>query len=87
MNGERITKEVLNMKIKGKCPRGRLRTRWGQQIRKDFHTEGRKLRRSIGKAAINGLYKQIQLLGIKLLTCLACIRAGQDSSRTEVEQK
>jgi hypothetical protein len=73
-NDRRITKEVLNMKIKG--PRGRLRTGWGQQIRNDFHTEGRKLRRNFGKAAINGLYKQIQLLGIKLLICLACIRAG-----------
>lgn len=77
MNGQRITKEVLNMKTKEKCPRGRLRTGWGQQIRKDFHTEGRKLRSGLGKAAINSLYKQIQLAGIKLLICLACIRAGQ----------
>jgi hypothetical protein len=27
MNKERITQEDLNMKIKGKCPRGRLRTK------------------------------------------------------------
>jgi hypothetical protein len=41
------------MKIKGRRPRGRQRTRWEQKVRLDFaETEGhgRKLRRSIGKA-------------------------------------
>jgi hypothetical protein len=30
---ERIEKEVLNMKVKGKQQRGRLRPRWEQQVR------------------------------------------------------
>jgi hypothetical protein len=34
MNEERIPKKVLNMKLKGKCPRMRPRPRW-QQVRKD----------------------------------------------------
>jgi hypothetical protein len=29
------SKEVLNMKVKGKCPRGRPRPRWEQKVRKD----------------------------------------------------
>jgi hypothetical protein len=27
--------KVLNMKVKGKCPRGKMRSRWEQQVRKD----------------------------------------------------
>jgi hypothetical protein len=33
VNGERIPKKVLNIKVKGKYPRGR--SRWEQQDRKD----------------------------------------------------
>jgi hypothetical protein len=52
-NEWRIRKKVLNMKVKGKFPRGRPRTRWEQQVRKDVtqkEEHGRKLRRtSCGK--------------------------------------
>jgi hypothetical protein len=34
MNEERIPKKISNMKVKGKCPRGRLTSRWQQQVRK-----------------------------------------------------
>jgi hypothetical protein len=34
MNEERILKKVLNMKVKGKCPRWRLQSRWEQWLRK-----------------------------------------------------
>jgi hypothetical protein len=27
-------KQVLNIRVKGKCPRGRLKSRWEQQVRK-----------------------------------------------------
>jgi hypothetical protein len=30
MNAERITEKVSNMKLKGKCPKGRLRSGWEQ---------------------------------------------------------
>jgi hypothetical protein len=35
MNKERIPKKVSNMKVKGKHPRGRPRSRWEQQVRED----------------------------------------------------
>jgi hypothetical protein len=39
---KRITKKVFNMKVKGKHPRGRLRSRWEQQVRTDItQKEGR----------------------------------------------
>jgi hypothetical protein len=42
MNEEKISNEVLNMRVKGKCPRGRPRSRWEQQVRKDVtKKEGR----------------------------------------------
>jgi hypothetical protein len=42
MNKERIPKKALNMTVKGKCPKGRLKSRWGQQVRKDVTwSEGR----------------------------------------------
>jgi hypothetical protein len=28
--------KVLNMRMKGKCPRGRLRSRWEHQVREDL---------------------------------------------------
>jgi hypothetical protein len=34
MNEERIPKEILNLKLNGKCPKGRLRLGWEEQIRK-----------------------------------------------------
>jgi hypothetical protein len=34
LNEERITNKVLNMKIKGKCPRGRQKAGQKQQVRK-----------------------------------------------------
>jgi hypothetical protein len=43
MKEVRIPKKVLNMKMKGKCPRGRQSSRWEQQFRKDVtEKEGRK---------------------------------------------
>jgi hypothetical protein len=42
INKETIPKKVLNLKVKGKCPRGRLRSTWEQQVRKYItHKEGR----------------------------------------------
>jgi hypothetical protein len=35
MNKERIPKKILKKKVKGKCPRGRPRSRWKQYVRKD----------------------------------------------------
>jgi hypothetical protein len=32
---ERIPQIFFNMKVKGKCPSGRPRSRWEQQVRKD----------------------------------------------------
>jgi hypothetical protein len=53
MNEERIPKKILYMKVKGKCPRGRLRSRREQQIRKNVRWKedlGKRLRRrSCGK--------------------------------------
>jgi hypothetical protein len=40
LNDERITNKVLNMRVKGNCPRGRQQSGWKQQARK-FVTEGR----------------------------------------------
>jgi hypothetical protein len=38
----RIQKKALNMKVKGKCSKGRMRSRWEQQVRKDItQKEGR----------------------------------------------
>jgi hypothetical protein len=49
--------QVLNMKVKGKCPSGGLRSRWEQQVRKDVTQKeecGKKLmRRSYGKTDID----------------------------------
>jgi hypothetical protein len=36
LNGGRIAKKVLNMKLKGRHPRGRPRSSWEQQIMKDM---------------------------------------------------
>jgi hypothetical protein len=42
MNKDRIPKKSLNMKVKGKCPRGRLISGLEQQVRKDVtQKEGR----------------------------------------------
>jgi hypothetical protein len=30
-----ISKNILDMKLKGKCPRGRLESRWELQVMKD----------------------------------------------------
>jgi hypothetical protein len=57
VNKKRIPKKVLNMKVKGKHPRGRLRLRWEQHVRKDVTQEehGKKLRRRMcGKTEIDG---------------------------------
>jgi hypothetical protein len=35
VNKNVIPKKVLNMKIKGKFPRGKLRSRWEQHFRRD----------------------------------------------------
>jgi hypothetical protein len=65
VNEQKILKKVFNMKVKGECPRGRSRSRWEQQVRKDV-TQGRKeghgkiLRSSCGKTEIDG---DIWLLG------------------------
>jgi hypothetical protein len=36
MNEEKIPKRVLKAKIRGNCTGGKLRSWWGQQIRKDI---------------------------------------------------
>jgi hypothetical protein len=36
MNKYGMLMKVLNMKMKGKCPRGRLNSRWEHQVREDF---------------------------------------------------
>jgi hypothetical protein len=47
---ERIPQEVLNMKLKGEYRRGRPRSRWEQQVRKDgIQKEGRTWRKSSGR--------------------------------------
>jgi hypothetical protein len=38
---ERIPKDILYMKIKGNCPKARLRLRLEQQVRKDITKEGK----------------------------------------------
>jgi hypothetical protein len=45
MNKDGIPKKVLNMKVK--CPRGKLRTRWEQQVRKDVTWKER--RKTMGR--------------------------------------
>jgi hypothetical protein len=56
MNEERIPKKVLNIKVKRKCPRGILRPRQEQQVRKDVtqkEEHRKKLRRSCGKTEMD----------------------------------
>lgn len=36
MNKYGMLMTVLNMKMKGKCPGGRLQSRWEHQVREDF---------------------------------------------------
>jgi hypothetical protein len=38
-NEERILKNVLNLKVNRKCPRGGSRSRWEQQVRKPVTQE------------------------------------------------
>jgi predicted NAD-dependent protein-ADP-ribosyltransferase YbiA (DUF1768 family) len=57
MNEVRIAKNVLNIKAIGKCPTGRLRSKWEQQVRKgvmqkEEHEKKRRKRRSCGKTQI-----------------------------------
>ena len=40
MRKERISKKMLHTKMVGKCPRGRPRTRWIDQNRKDIEMRG-----------------------------------------------
>jgi hypothetical protein len=52
MNGDRIPKKVLNMKVYGKCRRGRLKSRQEPQVKKDVtkkEDHGQKLMSSCGK--------------------------------------
>jgi hypothetical protein len=39
MNEERIPEKGSNMKVKGKCPRRRLRSRWNNRLGKMSHGE------------------------------------------------
>jgi hypothetical protein len=36
VNAGRVAKKVLNMKLKGRHPRRRPRSRWEEQVRKDM---------------------------------------------------
>jgi hypothetical protein len=36
MNKDKIPKKISNIRVKGKCPRERLRLRWEPQVEKDI---------------------------------------------------
>jgi hypothetical protein len=42
MADERIPKKMLEMKLRGRRPRGRLRTRWMDQVQRDMEKRGKK---------------------------------------------
>jgi hypothetical protein len=58
MKKERSLKNVLNVKVKEECPRGRLRSRSGQQVRTDITQRkegcGKKLRSSCVNTEMDG---------------------------------
>jgi hypothetical protein len=58
MKKERSLKNVLNVKVKEECPRGRLRSTSGQQVRTDITQRkegcGMKLRRSCVNTEMDG---------------------------------
>jgi hypothetical protein len=41
MADERIPKKTLEMKLRGRRPRGRPRTRWMDQVMRDVETRGK----------------------------------------------
>jgi hypothetical protein len=42
MTDERIPKKTLEMKLRGRRPRGRPRTRWMDQVKRDMEKRGKK---------------------------------------------
>jgi hypothetical protein len=42
MADERIPKKMLEMKLRGRRPRGRRRTRWMDQVMRDVEKRGKK---------------------------------------------
>jgi hypothetical protein len=42
MADERIPKKMLEMKLRGRRPRGRPRTRWMDQVKRDMKKRGKK---------------------------------------------
>ena len=52
MGEERMSKKTLNTKMEGKQPRGRPRTRWINQTRKDKEMRGKKLGRNTRKQEV-----------------------------------
>jgi hypothetical protein len=42
MADERIPKKMMEMKLRGRRPRGRPRTRWMDQIKRDMEKRGKK---------------------------------------------
>jgi hypothetical protein len=42
MADERLPKKVLKMKLSGRRPRGRPRTRWMDQVKRDMEKRGKK---------------------------------------------
>lgn len=43
---------VLNLKVKGKCPGGRPKSRWEQEVRKDVIQREGKLCKNLGAGAM-----------------------------------
>jgi hypothetical protein len=42
MADDRMPKKMLEMKLRGRRPRGRLRTRWMDQVKRDMEKRGKK---------------------------------------------
>jgi hypothetical protein len=68
----RIPKKVLNMKVKGKWPRGRQSSRWEQQFSKDIiEKEGRKTVSRCGNRRAVRRQSMIETFGCQM-THLEC---------------
>jgi hypothetical protein len=62
MDEDRIPEKILNMKIKGKCPKQRPRSRWEQQVRNDvMHKQERTWRKQWRRRRVGYIEKDREI--------------------------